>query len=125
MQNELLNRYPDANLRVYAVWFDMYPGDARSKWPASLLTDERVTHLWDEGKLVGRWYGERATTMRSRLSAGSAWNGQILWDSYLLYAGDAQWTDAPTNLIQWGRTIVAGREALQQDFLRLLGPPQK
>ena len=125
MQNELLTKYPTADLRVYAIWFDMFPGDARSKWPASLLTDARVTHLWDEGKLVGRWYGERTATMRPRLSPGSVWNGQILWDSYLLYGPDARWTDTPTHLIHWGRTIVAGRETLRQDVVQLFGPPQE
>ena len=65
VQHEVLAKYPTANLRVYAIWFDMFPGDAKSKWPASLLTDPRVTHLWDEGKLVGRWYGERSARRRS------------------------------------------------------------
>lgn len=125
VQNELLTTYPNADLRIYAIWFDMFPGDAKSKWPASLLTDARATHLWDEGKLVGRWYGERTATMRPRLSPGSSWNGQILWDSYLLYGPDATWTDAPSGLIQWGRTIVVGRETLRQDFVQLFGPPQE
>ena len=124
MQTELLAKYPKADLRVYAVWFNMYPGDARAKWPPSLLTDARVIHRWDEGKLVGIWYGDRTAAMRSQLAAGSSWNGQILWDSYLLYGTDATWTNAPTGLIRWGRTIVAGREPLRQDFERLFEMPR-
>ncbi len=123
MQTELLAKYPKPDLRVYAVWFNMFPGDARSKWPPSLLTDSRVIHRWDEGKLVGIWYGDHAAAMRPQLAPGSRWNGQILWDSYLLYGPDARWTDAPTGLIRWGRTIVAGREPLRQDFERLFGMP--
>lgn len=125
VQTELLARYPEAGLRVYAVWFNMYPGDARSRWPASLLTDARVIQRWDEGKLVGRWYGEHMTAMRPRIAPGSTWNGEILWDSYLLYTGEATWDEAPTGLVHWGRTIVAGRETLRQDFERLFGAPRR
>jgi hypothetical protein len=121
VQTELLAKYPNADLRVYAVWFNMFPGDARSKWPPSLLTDNRVIHRWDEGKLVGIWYSGHTNEIRAQLSPGSSWNGDILWDAYLFYGADARWHDAPTNLIHWGRTIVAGRETLRQDFERLFG----
>ena len=56
MQNELLAKYAKANLRAYVIWFNMYPGDERSKWPPNLLTDVRVIHRWDEPKAVGLWY---------------------------------------------------------------------
>ena len=55
MQKEILERQPKANLRVYAVWFCMVPGDSRSEWPPELLTDARVEHYWDEAKAVGTW----------------------------------------------------------------------
>jgi hypothetical protein len=125
VQTELLAKYPKADLRVYAIWFNMFPGDARSKWPPSLLTDRRVIHRWDEGKLVGMWYGGHTNEIRAQLSPGSSWNGDILWDAYLFYGADAKWDDSPTNLIHWGRTIVAGREILRQDFERLFGPSAK
>ncbi len=125
VQTELLAKYPKADLRVYAVWFNMFPGDARSKWPPSLLTDRRVVHRWDEGKLVGMSYGGHANEIRAQLSPGSAWNGDILWDAYLFYGADAKWDESPTNLIHWGRTIAAGRETLRQDFVRLFGPSAK
>jgi hypothetical protein len=125
VQTELLAKYPKATLRVYAVWFNMYPGDERAKWPPSLLTDSRVIHRWDEGKLVGMWYGGHTSEIRAQLSQESSWKGDILWDAYLLYGADARWDEAPTNLIHWGRTIVAGRETLRQDFERLFGAPQR
>ena len=82
VQTKILARYPDANLRVYAIWFNMFPGDARSKWRSDLLTDSRVTHWWDDGKVVGRWYQEHASSLRSKLTKESDWNGEILWDAY-------------------------------------------
>jgi hypothetical protein len=125
VQTELLAKYPKADLRVYAIWFNMFPGDARSKWPPSLLDDRRVVHRWDEGKVVGMWYGGHTKEIRAQLSPGSSWNGDILWDAYLFYGAEARWDDTPTNLIHWGRTIVAGRETLGEDFARLFGPSAK
>jgi hypothetical protein len=121
VQHELLAKYPKANLRAYAVWFNMYPGDARSKWPPDLLTDARVIHRWDEHKAMGLWYAPLTGSMRRELAPGSSWsNGAVLWDAYLLYAPDATWSDTPTTgLIHWGRTIVAGRQTLKNDFARL------
>ncbi len=122
VQSDLLKNYPQANLRVYAVWFNMMPADSRSKWSAALLTDNRVIHQWDEGKSVGRWFAPRTAGIMPQLATGSAWgNGEILWDAYLLYGAAARWDDAPTGLIHWGRTIVAGRETLKEDFGKLFG----
>ena len=122
MQTQLLDKYREANLRVYAVWFSMMPADSRAKWPPTLLTDSRVVHRWDEPKTIGRWFAPQTQAMRPQRSDGSAWSdGDVLWDAYLLYGPDAKWNDTPTGLIHWGRTIVAGRDSLRQDFDRLFG----
>jgi hypothetical protein len=120
VQKELLDKYPHANLKVYAVWFSMMPNDSRAKWSANLLTDSRVIHRWDEPKAVGTWFAPRTDAIRPQLARDSAWGkGDVLWDAYLLYGADARWDDAPTGLIHWGRTIVAGRETLKEDFDKL------
>jgi len=120
VQTELLQKYPKANLRVYAVWFNMLANDSRSKWPPNLLTDARVIHRWDEPKTLGTWYGQRTSSIRLQLTPDSKWgDGEVLWDSFLLYGANARWDDVPTDLIHWGRTIVAGRETLKIDFEKL------
>ena len=122
VQTELLQKYPRADLRVYAVWFSMMPADSRAKWSANLLSDSRVWHRWDEPKILGTWFASRTAEMKSQLAPGGAWgNGEILWDAYLLYGADARWSQAPTRLIHWGRTIVAGRDTLKADFEELFG----
>ena len=89
------------------------------------MTDARVVHRWDEPKAVGTWFGPRVESIKPLLAPGSAWkNGEVLWDAYLLYGSDARWTDAPTGLICWGRTIVAGRDTLKADFEKLFGPAE-
>ena len=127
MQTQILAKYPNANVRVYAVWFNMFPGDARSKWPSDLLTDPRVIHRWDEAKTVGSWYGQHTSYMRPQLTPNSSWKGEILWDSYVLYSADARWDESPTGVIHWGRTVVAARDTLRTDaetlFTRTLPKP--
>lgn len=121
MQDELLANHKQADLRVYAVWFSMYPTDLRERWPADVLTDARVVHWWDEKKVVGRWYAERAESMKDRLAEGSVpLGGTILWDSYLVYGPESRWEDAPTGLRRWGRTILQTREALQHTMEAVL-----
>jgi hypothetical protein len=121
VQTELLVKYPHADVRVYAIWFDMVDEDSRSRWRPDLLTDARVIHRWDEQKSVGTWYNQHAAAMRARLTAESKWTGETLWDSYLLYDADARWDDQPAGLIHWGRTIMASRATLHDDFERLFG----
>jgi hypothetical protein len=92
------------------------------RWPPTLLADSRAVHRWDEAKTIGRWFAPQTPAMRPLLSNGSAWSdGYVLWDAYLLYRADAKWNETPKGLIRWGRTIVAGRDALKGEFERLFG----
>lgn len=111
VQGRLLEEHPDAALKVYAVWFNMLPADSRERWPDSLLTDPRVTHYWDEGKLAGRFFGEHVTAREP---------GHVEWDAYLLYGSEAEWKEQPEPQVSWGRTIVQSRERLQADLEPLL-----
>jgi hypothetical protein len=120
VQKDLLAKYPEADVRVYAIWFNMFPGDSKSEWPPELLTDSRVVHRWDEPKAVGTFFGQSRSKMQAQLTSDSnGTGGDILWDSYLLYGPEARWDSFPTGLTHWGRTIVAARETLRRQFDRL------
>jgi hypothetical protein len=80
VHSDILDRYPAAKLKVYAVWFDMLTGDSRQFLDTRALGDPRVTYYWDEGKVVGRWF-----------SANVAGREDVTWDAYFLYGPDAQW----------------------------------
>lgn len=110
---ELLNKFPSADLKVYAVWFNMYPGDRRSKWRADLLSDPRVTNFWDEGKLVGRWVVEHKIVDHPR---------SILWDAYLLFGPEARWDALLEPLIGWGAPLYHRRHKLRNEILPLIEP---
>jgi hypothetical protein len=121
VQEELLDKHPDANVRVYAIWFSMFGTETRDDWPADVLTDSRVTHWWDEGKTVGRWYMPRIEEMRETMSPQSAgFAGNVLWDAYLVYGPDARWDAAPTGLRRWGRTILKTQDGLREAFADVL-----
>lgn len=126
MQTSLLDAHPDAHIRVYAIWFNMYPTDLRERWPADVLTDRRVVHWWDEEKLVGRWYAPRMRAMEDSLAPGSRGvGGTILWDAYLVYGPGARWNDAPAGLRKWGRTILRTREPFRDTVEQLAAPANK
>ncbi len=113
MQKEILDQYPEADLRVYAVWFDMLLGDDRSKWPADVLTDSRVREYWDEDRVAGLWFAKNVPEHSF---------GPITWDAYLLYGPQAQWETIPGPLIDFGRTIIAKRNSLKAEVVKLIGP---
>ncbi len=106
---EILAKKPSAELRVYAIWYNMYPGDERSKWDNTLIRDSRVTYLWDEEKIVGRWLVEHKVVDYSR---------EILWDAYLLFGPGAEWDSIPSPLISWGAPVYHRRQELEAAILR-------
>ena len=73
---------PSAKLKVYAIWFNMMTSDRREEWPSKLLTDRRVTHFWDDKKLLGNWYA-----MSKEFSKGS---GKVVWDAFFVYRFDSR-----------------------------------
>ena len=70
-QEALLARNEQPALRVYAVWFNMFPGDSREYWRPDLLTDSRVVHLWDDERSVGRLYYQLLPKIWERRAVGT------------------------------------------------------
>ena len=111
VQKEILDQYPEDDLRVYAVWFDMLLGDDRSQWPADVFTDSRVQEFWDEDRIIGRWFAKNEPEHSL---------GPITWDAYFLYGPQAQWETIPGPLIDFGRTIIADRNSLKAEVVKLI-----
>ena len=112
MQEELLDKHKEADLRVYAVWFSMYGTERRENWPPDALTDRRVVHLWDEEKTVGRWYLRRIGSMEDARAAGSAGlAGDVLWDAYeAVYRASWKPRESHPNFLRaWARRAPARR----------------
>jgi hypothetical protein len=107
VQQEILSKNANADLKVYAVWFNMLVGDSRRGWDGARLRDQRVTHLWDERKAVGNWFSANVTHDRG-----------ITWDFYALYGPDSADLARPTSM---GGTIISRSSQLRNGIESLLG----
>lgn len=123
-QDELLAKNPRADVRVFVIWFRMYPGDEESKWPRELLTDRRVEHRWDEPKTAGRWFMTNLQALKPSRGGDGKFPQRVdaLWDSYLLFDHNGAWTDTPNGLLSWGYTVMRTREQLEKDFRFAIAP---
>ena len=119
----LLESHRDARLRVYAVWFNMYPGDARERSRLELLPDARVRHYWDAERSVGRRYLQSLPRLWPMRAAETILpQADALWDAYLLYSTDARWGEELPDVISWGATILQTKATLDEDLRRLFKP---
>ncbi len=90
----------------------MLATDARSEWDESLLDDPRVTHLWDEERVAGRWLAEADL-------GGLGYSG-IVWDAYFLFGPAASWEGEPGPLVGSGAPVVSRSEQLERQIRPLI-----
>ena len=109
MQEQILDQNPSAQVQVYAIWFNMLPGDSRAAWDGGGLTDPRVVHLWDEQKVAGNWFAANVSHRQS-----------TEWDAYFLYGPQATWEAEPSPLISWGGTVIGKHAQLEAAITPLL-----
>jgi hypothetical protein len=89
----------------------MYPGDARSKWPSALLTDQRVTHYWDESRALGTAFLSHLPAMLDRRAEATLQpTADAMWDAYFLYGPGDIWRDPVPVPIAWGYPIMVTRD---------------
>lgn len=86
MQEQILERHPDANVRVYVVWLPRVPTAQRFR-VTDEMPDGRAVHYWDEGMLAAEHFGDASD-----------------YDVFLLFGPDATWGDPPG---ETGRPVVA------------------
>lgn len=103
MQDDVLAKYPDRDMAVTIVWFNMVRTDARDRWPRDEIVDRRAMHFWDAGKLVG-------TVLAGRQEL-SDWR-PVAWDAWLLYPAGTTWDVTAPVPVARGRTIIKTRAAL-------------
>ena len=99
----------------------MYPGDARSKWPAALLTDGRAVHYWDEQRTSGtRYLAHLPALLMRRAPETMPPQADAMWDAYFVYAPGDRWQDPVPMPVSWGYPIMVTRETLLQQVEALL-----
>ena len=112
VRKQILERYPSSSVRVFAVWFSMFPGDARTKWRDRFF-DPRVINLWDEQKIMGR-------QLASYLRREESQQLDVVWDAFFLYGSDAFWDKTPPPLVSWGSPVIRASRRLRKDVGNLL-----
>jgi len=121
-QHDLLQTYSSADLRVYAIWFNMYAGDSRAKWPGALLTDPRVTHYWDAGRAVGtRYLAELPAFLERRAETTLVPAGDAMWDAFFVYERGSKWKDPVPVPMSWGYPIMVTSDQLLRDVEATIG----
>jgi hypothetical protein len=100
VQEQILERSPDADLRVYVVWLPVLPSDERFG-VADVLVDGRVRHFWDDDRLVSDEVGQLA-------GAGEG----VAWDVYLAFGPEASWDDRLPAPLGSGAPVVVQMENL-------------
>ena len=106
VRENILERYPNEELEVYAIWFNMIPGDKKTRWNAEALPDKRVRHYWDTERMVGKWITKNVEDCQHLRP--------IDWDSYYLFDGDAVWGDNLEGIEAFGTPIINNTEPLKR-----------
>ncbi len=99
----------------------MYPGDARTKWPSTLLTDERVAHFWDAQRALGTAYLANLPAMLDRRAEATLQpTADAMWDAFYVYGPGDSWRDPLPLPSAWGYPIMVTRDHLVREVGALL-----
>ena len=104
MQDDLLAKYRDRDLKVYVIWLAMVRTDARSEWPRNEIVDPRATHYWDEGRVVGTAIAARDDLKHWR---------PVAWDIWAIYPPGTVWGSESPRPAGSGKTILRTRDQLE------------
>jgi hypothetical protein len=111
VRENILETYPEEEIVVYAVWFNMIPTDRQDRWDPDLLSDKRVRHYWDENRVLGTWISDHVEECE-HLSP-------VDWDSYYLFDSDGVWSDTFEPITACGSPIYKTTERLEAAVERL------
>lgn len=94
MQIVFLEQHPQAKINLLIVWLKMYAVDSHEEVEnASRLfnDDPRVTQFFDPEKISG---------LEVAVGLGAK-SGDVAWDVYLFFDGQAEWVDKMPPPIDW------------------------
>ena len=61
--------------------------------------------------MVGRWFAAHDEAI------GVEFDGETLWDVFLVFPSHARWDDLPQPLSAWGRPVIHERKGLRRSLL--------
>jgi hypothetical protein len=114
VQDNVLAKLGDRDVKVFVVWLAMRRTDARSEWPRNEIVDPRATHFWDERKAVG-------TALAARDDLKS-WR-PVAWDIWAMFPAGTIWIADVPRPIASGHTVIGTRDQLEAAVAAL--PPRQ
>jgi hypothetical protein len=93
------------------VWVRRWATDARTEIDGGGMVDRRVTHLWDDGDVIGQEFLERSGVDL----------GGLDYDFFLLFDRAATWGPGPPRPLSSGATVIGESDRLARDLAPLLG----
>lgn len=125
LEEQALAANPEADVRVYAVWFgmlpaDMLPEELSGQRDESVLNDPRVIHFWDRQRLLNQWLAQNAPLEGPERSSLRRTYGQLdwgtyIWDAYFVYGPQATWREADAPLAS-GYPLIQNREQVRSEL---------
>jgi hypothetical protein len=109
--HNILDRYPDTQLRVYMVWVHRWATDTRAEIDGAGLVDPRVTHLWDTEGVIGLSFLDRFGVDL----------GGLDYDFFMLFGPEATWAASPPRPVSSGGTVISTSDRLASAAAGLLG----
>jgi hypothetical protein len=113
IRTSLLEKYKDADLKLYVVWLPMIPGDARDRWNAEILRDDRAIHYWNESKSTGKWFADNVTECEPL--------GPVAWDVIYAFGPDETWEGDTLSAVFCPTPVYAHSRELAANAEKLLG----
>jgi len=95
VQTRILERFPNADIRVYVVWLPVLPLDNNRVSVTETLMDGRATHFWDNDR-----------TVSDELATAYGNEGAVLWDAVFVFGPDAKWGSTPPTPVGSGAPVV-------------------
>jgi hypothetical protein len=106
----VLERYPNAKLRVYVVWVHRWATDTRAEIDGAGMVDPRVAQLWDSGGVIGQPFLERFGVDL----------GGLDYDFFLLFGPQATWGSSPPRPVSSGGSVIRSSDRLASAAAGLL-----
>jgi hypothetical protein len=110
VQTQLLERYPQADIRVYVVWLPVLPLDNNRVSVTETVTDSRATHFWDNDRAVS-----------DELGTAYGSDGAVVWDAVFVFGPDAEWGAKPPSPMDSGAPVVSAMTDVEQALKPYLG----
>ena len=104
MRENILDKEPSKDLRIYAVWLNQRSTDGRDEIDSSILDDPRVTQYWDGEGITGTYFADADV-------AGMGYAG-FVYDIYYVFGPQAAWGKDPEPVAAAGGPVLYKLEEL-------------